>query len=95
MSCFSVEIPVVQDVAHGDDVCLREGIGEEVAGGDGDPLAEPGRGDRPRRDRCHDRQVIGCAAQMGVTTGEGLTELARRAARVADRVIASEVEPLG
>ena len=61
---FPVEIPVVKNVGHGDDVGFRERLGEEVARGDADPLAQPGRRNGALGDRRHHRLVVARAAQM-------------------------------
>jgi hypothetical protein len=48
-----VQVPVMQDIRHGDDIGLRQLIRKEVAGYDGDAICHSGRIDmflRLRRD---------------------------------------------
>ena len=57
-----VEIPVVQDVPHHEHVRLGQRVGEEVAGGEAQALAEPEAGDVGVEDRLERRQVETAAA---------------------------------
>ena len=83
---------VVQDQAHRDDVRLRQGIGEEVAGDGLHAVAQPGRGDGLLGDRDDDREVVAQALKMRMVRGENHGELACGAPDIADRLVLGEVE---
>src|SRR5262249_44485718 len=61
-----LKIPVVQDHAHGNDVGFGQRIGEEIAGGGGNGVAETGGGNVFLRDGLDGRKVERDTAQMRI-----------------------------
>ncbi len=91
-----LQVPVVQDHAHRDDVGLGQRILEEVARRRRDAIAQA------RRRRClrsaigvDGRQVERCAVQVRVPLGDDDREQPGGAADVAQGLVVREVELLG
>ena len=90
-----LQVPVVEDHPHRDEIGLRQRIDEEVARGGRDAIAQAGGGDALRRDGLDDRQVERRALEMRVPSGDLDAEEPGCAAHVAQRPEWREVELLG
>ena len=87
-----LQIPVVEDHPHRDQVGFRQRVLEKVAARGGDALAQSGGGDVLLRDRLHGREIKGRAAEMRMRFRGLNAEQPRRAADIAQCLERREVE---
>src|SRR5262249_3571847 len=63
---FSLQIPIMQNHSHRDDIGLREWVSKKIARGRFDALRQVGGGDVLPRDRLDRRQVKAHALETGM-----------------------------
>ena len=81
------QIPVVQDVAHHDDVGLRQLLLKEVAGNEREAIGDAERRDVLLEDRRHSGKVEADAAEMRIRQRDLHGEIALRGADVDERLV--------
>ena len=81
-----LQIPIVENHAHGDQVRFRQRVLKEIAGGCADAIAQPGGRDVPARDRFYRRQIEGNAPQIRICPGDFYAKQAGSPADVAKRL---------
>ena len=87
-----LQIPVVQNHAHRDDVGLGQRVFEEIAGRRADAILQPGGGDVFLRDRLDRRQIEADALEMRMSLRDFDAKQAGRAADVAERLEFREIK---
>ena len=90
-----LQIPVVQNHAHRDDVGLGQRVFEKIAGRGADAVAQAGGGDVLLRDRLDRRQIEADAFEMRMSLRHFDAEQAGRAADVAERLESGEIKLFG
>ena len=87
-----LQIPVVQNHAHRDDVGLGQRVFEEIAGGSADAIAQSGGGDVFSRDGFDRRQIEADALEMRMFLRDFNAQQASRAADVAERLESRKIK---
>ena len=90
-----LEIPVVQNHAHRNDIGLRQRIGEKIDSLGGDPIGKSGGGNLARGYRRSGGEIGGGAAQVRMLPGDEHRQLTGGAAHVTQRAITGKIELLG